>query len=120
MGDWKRMYLLDIAAVLLLLWATMLLAGSGSYHRYSYYAGLRNVVCLAWLLATLRFYVFGWWPASLVGLGIVWLFNPIAPVAMRKWQWQPYDHWTLFFSLAAIVALAMLSYRANVISKKAT
>lgn len=118
--DWKKAYLLDVASILLLLWASALLAGGGGYHRYSYYIGLRNVVSLAWLLAAVRFSVFRWWAATIIGVAIVWLFNPVSPIYMHKWQWQPYDRGTLVLSLAAAVALGVLSYRAHVGSSKST
>jgi hypothetical protein len=111
--QWKLMYGLDIVATVLLLWSAYLLSDTGAYHRYSYYETLRNVVSLAWLIAAFRFYVFGWLPVSFLSMVLAWLFNPIVPVTMRKWQWQPYDHWAMILSVAAAVTLALLSFRAH-------
>jgi hypothetical protein len=102
---------LDLTAAAILLFAAYLLAGSGSYHRYSYYENLRVVVCTAWILADVRFWFFKWYPVSVLGAVIAWLFNPIFPVTMRKWEWQPYDHWTMLLSVAAAVTLIVLGTR---------
>jgi hypothetical protein len=111
--DWRRSYGLDIAAVGLLLWASYLLAHTSGYHRYSYYETLRNVVCAAWVLAAFRFAAFRWIPVVVFCGLVAWLFNPIFPVTMRKWQWQPYDHWTMILCLVAAAILSVLSMRAH-------
>jgi hypothetical protein len=111
--QWKRAYGLDIAAIALLLLSAYLLSSSGQHHRYSYYGNLRNVVFLAWAISAFRFLAFRWFPAVILSVGLVWLFNPIVPVMMRKWQWQPFDRWTMLFSVAAALALAILSFREN-------
>lgn len=114
----------DIAAAALLLYAAYLLAhvanhyyfyhgfGHGwmRYEEGAYFERLRLVVCAAWILAALRFYQFKLWPIALLGVVIAWLFNPIMPVTMSRFRWQPYDHWTLLLSLAAAIVLLVLSY----------
>jgi len=101
----------DLIAIGLLLIAAWYLHGTAGYHRYSYYESLRNWVTLAWIAAGIRFYTHRWYPVTVLAVIIAVLFNPISPVTMRKWQWQPYDHWTMIFSLAAAVVLALLVLR---------
>jgi hypothetical protein len=116
----------DIAAAVLLLIAAYLLLRASShytpygspfryrfnyYNSYQYYERLRIIVCGSWILAAIRFYEFRWAPVTILGLIIAWLFNPIVPVTMRRFQWQPYDHWTMILSVAAAVALLALSYK---------
>lgn len=125
----------DIGSALLLLIAAYLLAGVGRhyafhipYFRYGFrhygYAGnyyeegvyferLRVIVCASWLLAAFRFYVLRWYPMTIIGIIIAWLFNPIFPVTMGRVQWQPYDYWTMVVSIAAAVALICLSLLKN-------
>lgn len=111
--SWQRVCGLDVATVALLLIAAYLLAGTGEYHRYSYYEELRNVVCVAWILAAIRFFVFRWFPVTILGVILAWLFNPIVLITMEKEQWQPYDQGTMFLSIAAAVTLASLSIIKN-------
>lgn len=107
----------DVASILLLLLAAWKLHGAGAVHRYSYYTELRDTVSLAWLAAGFRFYYYRWLPAVVVSGIIVVLFNPLSPIEMRKWQWQPYDFWTMVASLGASACLAYLTYKVH---RKAT
>lgn len=109
----KSSFGLDISAAVLLLVAAYLLSGTEGYHRYSYYQTLRIVVCAAWVLAAVRFYYFKWFPVAILGALVAWLFNPIFPVTMRKWEWQPYDHWTMLLSIAAAGTLVIVSIRSQ-------
>jgi hypothetical protein len=109
----QRAYGFDITVVALLFWAAILLSNAAAWHRYAYYETLRNVVFGAWVAAAFRFWIFRWFPAVLLAAIVAWLFNPIAPITMRKWQWQPYDHWTMLLSIGAAIALCALSIRAN-------
>lgn len=104
-----RTYWPDIIAIALLVWSAWLLGGAGEYHRYSYYEQLRSVVCVAWAITAWRFFVLRWFPVAVLGVLIAWLFNPIIPVRMSKWEWQPYDHWTMLLSVAAAITLATLA-----------
>jgi hypothetical protein len=104
----------DFVAVGLLLVAAWFLHGSAGYHRYSYYESLRNWVTLAWVAAAIRFYLWRLYPAIVPAVVIAVLFNPLSPITMRKWQWQPYDHWTMILSIAAAVALAVLAFKRSV------
>lgn len=117
----------DFAAAALLLYAAYLLAHvANHYYVYSrfgygwmryeegaYFERLRLIVCAGWILAALRFYYFKWWPIALLGLVMAWLFNPIVPVTMSRFRWQPYDHWTMLVSIAAAILLIVLSYRSQ-------
>lgn len=103
----------DVASILLLLLAAWKLHGAGAFHRYSYYTELRDTVSLAWLAAGFRFYYHRWLPAVVASVIIVVLFNPLSPIEMRKWQWQPYDFWTMILSLGASVCLVYLAYNTH-------
>lgn len=103
----------DFLAVGLLLVATWFLYGSAGYHGYSYYESLRNWVTLAWVAAAIRFYVWRLYPAIAVGVVIAVLYNPLGRITMSKWQWQPYDHWTMILSIATAIVLAALGFRAS-------
>jgi hypothetical protein len=106
----RHTYWLDLTIIAVLVWGAYLLSGASAFHRYSYYQILRDVVCVGWALAAYRFYVYRWYPISVLGVLLALLFNPISPITMRKWEWQPYDHATMLLSIGAAVALAWLSY----------
>jgi len=103
----------DLAAIGLLFIAAWFLHGTAGYHRYGYYQSLRDWVTIAWLVAGFRFWVHRWYPATVLAIATAVLFNPVIPVTMRKWQWQPYDHWTMIFSILAAIALVGLAYRSK-------
>ncbi len=103
----------DVASILLLFLAAWKLHGAGDFHRYSYYTELRDTVSLAWLAAGFRFFYYRWFPVVVVSGVIVVLFNPLSPIEMRKWQWQPYDFWTMIFSIGASACLGFLAYTAH-------
>lgn len=114
----------DLLAAALLLYAAYLLShvnahlyafggygyGWRRYEEGAYFERLRLVVCVAWVLAAVRFYNFKWVPIAIFGLIIAWLFNPIVPVTMSRFRWQPYDRWTMWLSIAAAIFLAIRSY----------
>ena len=97
------------AAALLI--AAALLLWAGARHPYSYYQVLRWIVTIAWVLSAWRFYALGWTYAVLLCAPFVILFNPISPIYMRKWQWQPYDHVTAVASVAAAIILSWVGWR---------
>lgn len=115
----------DFVAAALLLYAAYLLVhvnahlyvfggygyGWRRYEEGAFFERLRLVVCAAWIFAAVRFYTFKWAPIAVLGLIIAWLFNPIVPVTLSRFRWQPYDHWTMMLSFAAAIALLALSYR---------
>jgi hypothetical protein len=115
----------DFAAAVLLLYAAYLLGHAAnhyySYSRFgygwmryeegSYFERLRLVVCAAWMVAAFRYYNFKWSPVSVLGVAIAWLYNPILPVTMNRFRWQPYDHWTMLASIAAAIVLGVMSIR---------
>jgi hypothetical protein len=128
-----RRYAWDIAVAVLLLIAAYALLTSSAHHTRggygygyrmyeegAYFERLRIVVCAAWVGAAIRFYVFRLFPITLLSLIIAWLFNPIVPVTMRRYQWQPYDHWTMILSFVAAVTLVAISYRSRRASVSAT
>ena len=116
----------DIAAAALLLYAAYLLAHVANHYVYggygygwmryeegAYFKSLQLVVCAAWILAALRFYTFRLWPITLLGVVIAWLFNPIIPITMSRFRWQPYDHWAMILSVFAAVTLLVRTYRSR-------
>jgi hypothetical protein len=118
----------DVAAALVLLIAAYTLFAASNHSGYAYGYGygsrmyeegvyferLRMIVCGAWIFAAIRFYVMRWFPAVFVSGIIAWLFNPIEPVTMRRYEWQPYDHWTMILSVVAAVVLIVVVYRRNI------
>jgi hypothetical protein len=103
----------DVVTVGLLLFAASYLHGTAGYHRYSYYESLRNWVTIAWIAGGIRFYAYRWYPVTVLAALVTLLFNPVSPITVRKWQGQPYDHWTMILSVGAAAALACLAVRAH-------
>ena len=79
----------DLITIGLLLVGVWYLHGTAGYHRYSYYESLRNWVTLSWVAVGIRFYAHRWYSVTILAVVIAALFNPISPVRMSKWQWQP-------------------------------
>jgi len=77
---------------------------------------LRWIVTISWVLAGWRFYRLNLRYLVIVCVPLAVLFNPLAPIYMKKWQWRPYDEWTAIASVVAAVALlwAISRYRNKV------
>jgi len=107
----RRDYWLAILAFVTLLIGAYYLSDSGGYHRYYYYQNMRLIVFVSWLLAAYCFYRYKWIIASVLAIPVIVLFNPLIPMHMRKFEWQPYDHATMLLSGAAAIAIAWLTYK---------
>lgn len=115
--------IVDGIAIILLVVAAYYLSRSGVYHGgyhhygyryrrvggYEYYEHLRWATFLSWGLAAYRFYIYRWWPVTILGVLIALLFNPLVPITMRKYQWQPYDQATMWLSILAALALGCVA-----------
>jgi len=83
--------------------------GDAGYFSYVYSERVCFIVCGSWILAAVRFGYLRWFPVSILALAIAWLFNPIVPVMATGLGLQPYYRPAMILSIAAAVALAILT-----------
>jgi hypothetical protein len=106
--DWRPIALETTTTALLLVSAIQLYGmGSLGYHPYSYYQIGRVVACAAWVLTAYLFWRYKATPLAVIAVVVAYIFNPIVPLHMRRYQWPPYDH---AGALASLVAAALLAY----------
>jgi hypothetical protein len=102
---------LDYLAAGALIISALILFGAQSYHPYSYYQLLRWVVSLSSVLGAWRFAIHGWYVATALLVLVAILFNPISPIYMHRYQWQPYDSWSAVSCAILAVLLILVTLR---------
>lgn len=79
-------------AVVLCVVAAVLLIWAPAHHPYSYFTLLRWIVCGVSLFVAYCLYEKQLPVIALLFIGMAILFNPIAPVYLRRATWAPIDY----------------------------
>lgn len=101
----------DFLAAAALVISAVILYGATNYHPYSYYQLLRWIVCASAILGAWSYASYRWYIVS-AGLAVIaFLFNPLRPIYMHKYEWRPYDLWSALITAALAVVLVLVSLR---------